>query len=293
MKFTDLLDELRVPWRTSGHHHCRPGWVQLDCPLCSKGQQRWRLGYNIAYGYMNCYACGRVRVGDALAELTGLDWRQLRGKLAGVERVAAPKPTAHTGKLEVPQGLQPLLPPHRAYLEERGYNVDYIQQVWGIQALAYHAEQSLRWRIWIPIYHHGGLVSWTTRAISAAATLRYKSAALHQEAVPHKSILYGADYARHGITVHEGPLDVWAVGPGSTCTFGVDYTGAQVAAIARYPVRAICFDNTPDGQRAARQLAADLAPFDGKTYNVTLDAKDAGSAGDHEIQQLRRHFLEV
>lgn len=288
--FREVLNDLGIPCAPPGHHHSRAGWVQLDCPYCGMGSRKWHLGYNIAAGYVNCYRCGRHNVIDVLALHTGRSRAACRGLLEGVPRRAGPA-VAHQGRLRVPSGVGPLLGAHRRYLAERGFDHNKLVDIWGIGGLGV-VPDGLSWRIYIPINYLGEQVSWTTRSLDPAASLRYKSAPTDQESIPHKHILYGAEYARHAIVIHEGPIDVWRTGPGAVATCGQAYSIQQVKEMARYPVRAICFDSTPDAQRRARRLAASLAVWPGDTSIVTLDAKDAAEASAHEIRRLRKEFLE-
>ena len=118
---------------------------------------------------------------------------------------------------------------------------------------------------------------------------------MDQEAVNHKTLIYGADFCRHAIVVVEGPLDTWAIGPGAGALCGTGFTRAQVLAISRFPVRAICFDALPDAQKTARELCNLLRVLPGETYNVVLDSKDPGEAlttNPRELRQLRKHFLD-
>jgi len=107
-----------------------------------------------------------------------------------------------------------------------------------------------------------------------------------------KSVLYGVDYIRHAAVVVEGPADAWRVGPGAVATFGVVVTPDQLARLARFPVRVVCFDSDPPGRARAAKLVSALAPFPGKTYDVVLDAEDPGSATPKEIKKLRALFLD-
>ena len=148
----------------------------------------------------------------------------------------------------------------------------------------------LPWRLFIPFHIHGEVVSWTTRSIGQNG-LRYVSASSDQEKVNHKSILYGEDFCRHAVIVHEGPFDVWRTGPGAVATCGTGFSRSQLLRLSNYPVRVICFDNEKQAQQRATELCDLLEPFPGETIQVTLDAKDAAEASDKEINQLRR-FLE-
>ena len=44
----DLLEDYHVNIAPEGHHHSRPGWAQIDCPLCGK-VDHFRMGINEQY----------------------------------------------------------------------------------------------------------------------------------------------------------------------------------------------------------------------------------------------------
>ena len=136
-------------------------------------------------------------------------------------------------------------------------------------------------------------MSWTTRAIGESS-YKYISAKSEQEAMNHKSLLYGEDLALNSIVVVEGPLDAWRLGPGAVATLGVNVTAAQILRISQYPFRSICFDSEPSAQRRARKLANQLSIFPGKTSIIQLDAPDPGEACPKEVKRLRKAvFAEV
>lgn len=261
------------------------GWG-FDCPQCSPGSGRFRLGIHPEWLTASCWSCGPVRLGDALASLTGLSVRECLGQLRRMERL--PQSERLPGKLVLPPH-GPLLRRHRNYLHGRGFDPDELTRLWDVRGIAYHPR--LAWRVLIPVSHRDKTVSWTTRA-TADGGKRYRSADTSQEAVPIKSIVYGGQYVRHAVVIVEGPTDAWRVGPGAVALLGVSYTRAQVAQLAAIPVRVVVFDNDSDGQRKAVQLCHELRAFPGKTENVMLDAADPGSASPREIKQLRRLYLD-
>lgn len=290
MTFDEILTELNIPKAPEGHHHSRPGWIQIDCPFCGKDSHKWHLGYSEEGKFLNCWQCGYHSLSSVLIEATGRSYREIK-KLLGDLEAFRPKKIKVKGRLQMPKGVEGLHPAHRKYLWSRGYNNEGIYQLiklWGIQAIGIASH--LSWRIFIPIYYQGRMVSWTTRSISNKVT-RYISASLEQESMPHKELLYGEDYVRHGIIIHEGPTDTWSTGPGAVSTFGIGYTKAQLNRMAKYPTRAVCFDNEPEAQKRANSLCDDLSVFPGETYNVQLDSKDPASASKKEIKKLRRQFL--
>lgn len=285
---TDILVEHNVPHAGADHKHGRPGWVQVDCPDCGTGTGKFHLGISLTTGASSCWRCGRKNTATVLARLTGRAAGPMRELVdhAGLGPRTVPK----AGRLAVPAGITDLGPAHRAYLTQRGFRPDEVARVWGVRGIG--NARRLSWRLFIPIYHHGEVVSWTTRAVNPAAPQRYISAKLEEESIRHKNILYGADYAHHAIVIHEGPTDVWATGPGAVATCGTGFTEAQLRAMSRYPVRVVCFDTGADAQKRAIDLARMLSPFPGTTHNVVLESgDDPGDADPAELRELRETFL--
>ncbi len=284
----DILEMHDVPHAGAGHRHGRHGWVQVDCPWCGQGSGKFHLGISLTTGASSCWRCGKKNTAAVLAALTGLPQAKAREHIDGATLEATP--ARHTGRLALPYGRQPLGNAHKAYLAGRGLDADMVAQVWGVEGIGLAAK--LKWRLFIPVFHYGELVSWTTRSIGTEGQ-RYLSAGSNEESVPHKHILYGADYAKHAIVIHEGPLDVWATGPGAVATFGTAYSEAQLLAMSRYIVRAVCFDTEPDAQHRARNLASRLSAYPGETHNVVLETGvDAVVAHPDEIKELRQTFLD-
>lgn len=286
MTIQEILDAAGIEYAESGHHHCRPGWVQLRvCPFCSS--PHYHLGWNLALGYANCWKCGGHSKWALLKQL-GLP-RDLASDLVSATHIPAHVLSRERSQLSavVPQGIGPLSPPHIDYLRERGFfNVKDLVRVWGLRGIGVAAR--LGWRIWIPIVHEGRTVSWTTRAIGERVAQRYISASAEEEVVNHKELLYGGDYCQHSAVVVEGPVDAWAVGPGAVALFGTSFTAAQVKRLIRIPRRIVCFDSSSDAQRKAEDLASQLACFPGVTENILIDAKDPGEASPGEIRAIRR-----
>lgn len=287
MTFEEVLDTLKIPYRTSGHHHCRDGWVQLDCPFCGKGSEKFHLGYNIRSHYMNCWKCGPHSVKSTLFRASRASKEEIGRLLGSLDQsgVLAEDELVLTGRLRLPRGLEPLGAAHRRNLTNRGFDPDEIERLWRVQGLGRTAE--LPWRIFIPIHFKGKVVSWTTRSLGNKQ--RYMSASREDEDIDHKHLLYGQDYCSHSIIIVEGPTDVWNVGPGAVATFGLSFTSHQVKRMGLHPFRYVCFDSTKDAQSRAVQLADLLSVFPGETHIVELDAEDPGSASKKEIKLLRKY----
>jgi len=284
MDFRELLADLNIDTAPEGHHHGRDGWINFDCPFCGAGTSKYHMGLNTRGGYVNCWLCGPHNLVETLAELSGNPQSRIKHFLKNVERPRYQQQTEHTGVLREPRGVRPLMRAHREYLRGRDLSVKDMKRLWNLGGIGLHPQ--LQWRIYIPITYLGRVVSWTTRSLSDHGT-RYISAPSQDEAIPHKSLLFGEDYCRHACIVHEGPFDVFRTGPGAVCTCGAGYSRSQILRISKYPRRVICYDNEPEAQRRARAICDELEPFPGETLNVVLDSKDAGSATPKETRYLR------
>jgi DNA primase len=294
MTIMELLDDLKIPYKAEGHEHCRPGWLQINCPFCSLDTDRFRMGINLLHNYCSCWNCGGKSLASVLQGTLGISFREADKLLKGIAKKR--KPEAETpiyGTYLEPGDIRELdlLPQHRAYLKDRGYTPNTLQTLWDIEGIGIAPRFS--WRLFIPIYQHGKKVSWTTRSLSKDKNKKdkYISAAPFEESFPHKHLLYGEDYCRNTCIVCEGPLDAWKIGPGAVATFGLSYTSQQLERIVKYPTRVICFDNEHNAQKVARQLADRLSVFPGETYNIQLDSKDPGEASQKEIKTIRERFL--
>lgn len=287
MQLLELLHENNVVCVSEGEHkHARPGWIQMDCPFCGKGTGKFHLGYSLSGNYFNCWKCGGHHQVSVLVELLNISFDKAKKLVGGLETTAY-EVVEKRGTLKLPKGIGPLKKQHIKYLQSRGFTKAHAD-LWQVQGIGIAAK--LRWRLFIPIHYRGDVVSWTTRAIGKNVEMRYLSAAAEQEAINHKHLLYGEDFVQHAVVCVEGPLDAWKIGPGAVASCGTGYSSQQVLKLSKYPIRAICFDRGDSAQRRAVSLADQLSAFPGKTFNVELDAEDAGAASEKELRKLRKAF---
>lgn len=283
MTIQEILDENGIAYSSTGKHS-RDGWIQLEhCPFCDS--DRYHLGWNLALNYANCWKCGG-HSGHYVLKSIGIPAKQAKELLREIDHFETKKPKANRTGLKEPHGRKGLLRLHKEYLRKRGFDPNALQRIWSIEGIGLASR--LSWRIYIPITLDGVRVSWTTRAIGSRVEQRYISASPAEEAIDHKSCIYGADFCYHSIVLVEGPTDAWAIGPGAGALFGTAFSVAQVRMAARFPHRYVCFDNERTAQERARELAGQLACFPGTTENIVLDADDPGSASEKELRLLRK-----
>lgn len=288
----EILGELGIPFRRAGeHHHVANGWVGVLCSRCGDSD-KFRFGINVNNWFAgSCWQCGKISVAEVLAETSGKPLKFIRALLGdGGKGDYTPKDEKPVGTLVIPAGVGPLLKPHRDYLKRRGFDPDALAAHWGVGGIG--VDSRLAWRIFVPVSKRGKTVSWTTRAISDENTKRYVNARSEEEAVPAKSVLFGADKAGHAAIITEGPFDAMRIGPGGVATMGLVCTSAQISAMAKFPVRIVCFDSETQAQRRAAELCDSLSGMPGRTVRIELETgKDAGAASEKELRQLRRVFL--
>lgn len=291
MNIRAALSELGIPfWEGGTHPNVRMGWLGIDCPTCPGGKSGGaKLGIHPTTLASKCWTCGKTRLGDALAAISGRSvgfvLSLLPGRLDPRER--APERT--TGRYETPFPVGPLEPAHRSYLTKRGIDPDYAADVWGVRGIGADGGD-YRWRVFMSVPHNGRPASWVARHVGNHPR-RYWEAAPHQETRPLHAMLYGEHLCRNAVVVVEGPVDAIVGGPGFVATFGASYTPAQVARIARYPVRVICYDNEVPAQRSARRLADELSVHSGITHVVRLSGPDPATSPPDELIELRSRFL--
>lgn len=289
MHLQEFLEKHGVSFATEGQNkHVRHNWLGVDCPWCmSTG--KYHLGINLKSYACTCWKCGKRSLVSILVELCRCTPSTAYATATQLRKDQLPDDEEQNveGRLELPKGREPLANAHKRYLARRGFDWERIVRLWQVEGFTVNSHE-FRWRIFIPVYYRGKVVTWTTRAIADNAQLRYVTAKPTQESRPIKQCLYGSDYAIQSVIAVEGPTDVWNVGPGGVGTFGLNVSATQVKLLARYPVRYICFDNSETAQATAKKLADVLSILRGETYNVVLDADDPGSASKKEIKKIRR-----
>jgi len=282
-----ILEDFGVSYTTSGKHS-RPGWVQIECPLCS-GNPGWHGGFNVERAYYNCWRCGWHPIDEVLHAATNQEIHQIKKLIKSYqtdwveEEDEERKRTVH--KIEFPTGTGPLQESHKKYLEGRKLDPDHLEREW--QILGTGPLGDYKFRIIAPIYHQDKIVSYQGRDITGRSNLPYKACPKHLEVIHHKHLIYGMDKVRsENLLIVEGVFDVWNVGPGTGATFGIDFTREQVAKLAKFQGTIfIMYDAEEEkAQEKAEELSWQL--FDSDT--IILDYGDPGELSKEEVITLRK-----
>lgn len=254
-----------IDYKTEGHKHCRPGWIQVECPLCS-GEQGYHLGFNLERGYFHCWRCGGHSIDIVIRTLLSCSKGEailLLKKYDDVLTHFISSPKKKSERCVFPPETVDMGPYHKSYLSSRGFNPDGLERVWGLKGTGPVGAYSHR--IIAPIFFNKRMVSYQGRDITDKAELRYKACESDKEILDHKTILYGWDLVPgSSVVIVEGITDAWRMGPGSLATFGIGYKREQVLLISKKFRRVfILFDNDEkgEGQEAADRLFIDLKNY--------------------------------
>lgn len=287
--------DFHIQSATRGNKHCRPGWVQINCPFC-EGSKDYHLGFYIKTGAYKCWRCGKHSQISVVKKL--LACTTIRAKEILSEYSTRQADSTDSSKRKSIKAVECRLPPgtidiperHRKYLLKRKYNPDVLISTWGLKAVG--PVGRYKWRIIAPIYLNGKLVSYQGRDITDKSEMKYKACKSEEEVIDHQDIVYGYDLAEgDSCIVEEGVTDVWRLGPGAVCCFGISFTIAQVNLIAkRWSKVFILFDAEEQAQKQANILASLLAARGCDVEILELEKGDPGEMEQEEADNLMKEL---
>ena len=298
MKIQDLYNDYNIPNQTEGHKHCHPGWVHTPCPFCT-GNPGLHLGFNKTKNYFKCWRCGFHHIDKVLIALLHVSQREAKELIRqyGGQSFSEASTIKPQGKgFKFPSNCKQMEKQHWAYLENRNFDPDKLEQIWGLTGtgpVSFLDKKDYKHRIIIPIRWGGDIVSFQGRDITNRAKLRYKACPLDRESIPHQTILYGLQekWGNIGICV-EGVTDVWRLGFSAFCTFGISFTPPQIRSIVKYFKQVvILFDDDPQAQVQADKLKAELKFRGVKTRKEIIEG-DPASLTQNDAAKLVKEITQ-
>ena len=296
-----FYSEHGIDYAEEGHKHCRPGWVNIPCPFCT-GNEGLHLGFCTVQedrlaGAFVCWRCGghsQINVIKKLLGVNGKRAKELLRKYGGRVRVKRPKRRSPLPKvvpaIKLPAGHGPLLENRGAvqYLIKRRYDPAELVKTWGLVACG--PLGLYKHRIILPVHFRGRIVSYQGRDYTGKAKVPYMACKKEDESVHHKDILGGLEQARgmdHAFLV-EGMFDMFRLGPGAVCCFGISYRPPQVRLLANtFKSVTVVLDGGEEQARAAsRRICADLVQRGVAVQEVFLDDGDPDELPPQEVARL-------
>lgn len=293
-----LYQDYNIPHQTEGHKHCRPGWVNVECPFCT-GNPGLHLGATLDGSTFYCWRCGWHAPSKAIATLLKIREEQakilIRQYLGIITQTVETKRKVHAKSHKWPTDTGPLQLQHIRYLERRKFDPEQLMNDWNLQGTGPVSRlDSLNYshRVLAPVIWNGEEVTFQARDITNKHPLKYMACPEEREIMKHKHLIYGRQdkWTRTGICV-EGITDVWRVGFNGFCTFGIKYTSQQLRLIAGIFDRVfVWYDDEPQAIENARALSADLE-FRGLETKVITTKGDPGGTEQSEVDYIVKQLL--
>lgn len=300
MDILQLYQDFNIYHATEGHRHCRPGWVNTECPFCT-GNAGLHLGASLDGSHFYCWRCGGHSVVDSVGKLLRISWKEAIAIIKQYKGAVLTGPITEQTKVNAkvhkyPSYVTPLLKPHKRYLESRGFIPEQLEKEWEIMAtgpISLLDRIDYGKRVLIPVNWAQKRVSFQARDVTGKHALRYITCPKEREIIHHKHILYG-NQSKWGSTgiVTEGVTDVWRLGGNACCTFGIKYKPQQLLQIAKHFRRvAVVFDDDPQAVVEAKRMVAELREvFSVDAFRVDI-SNDPGSMSQEDADHLVKDVM--
>jgi hypothetical protein len=161
----------------------------------------------------------------------------------------------------------------------------------------------LKFRIVIPVFINGLMVTYHTLDVTGKQTPKYLGCPIEKSILALKSTVYNIDNVLNTVLIVEGPTDVWRMGSGSVCTWGLQFTAEQVnLLISKKLKRAFVMFDGEDIEdphyeikhavalRKADELAWALKSGIQEVNVLEMSFGDPGSLSDEMATHLRKEL---
>jgi len=282
------------------------GWINTACPFCDDPLDH--LGFSLSGNYFNCWRCGWHPVYETLSKLLSIPKSEVHSILAGYRGQDTSilhttstnrQPLRHAFRargFRYPSGTGPLTQHHKNYIQNRGFDPDFIEKFWNVKATGpfsyLESDNALlwyKWRLLAPVTWNNDTVSFQARDITGKQGIKYKACPEERELIKHKHILYGKQecWGDHGICV-EGIFDAWRFGSKAFAVFGIQFTESQVRIMSnQFKEVTVIFDNEPQATAQANKLVAELRFRGVKAKRVDIVSDPADMSQDDANYLIR------
>lgn len=293
MEVKEFLQEYDIEFWESGKNVSK-GWINIQCPFCE--DETNHLGIRLSDLTVNCWKCGRKNVIKLVKELLSCSYKEAKEIFKRLETTNSVRIIEETENIrlantenfvKIPQDASRVFPKlHRDYLKQRRF--DYRQLIRKYKIKAVYNSGKYAFRIIIPIFLNGQLVSFSSRDVTGYAKIRYLHASASECAIRPKDLIYGFDTIDIGgsAILVEGIFDAWRLGKGAICSFGTQLSGKQFVEISKLELKNlfIFFDQDRGGLHSAKILSKHIAPL-ARTVEVITIPKFKGDPANLTKEQ--------
>lgn len=289
--YRKLLTDYSVPFNDEIAIH--RGYITVPCPFCSSTKGKYHGAIHIHNNVYKCWKCSGRSLYDFVRTVTGQNWYVLQKKYITTLTPyrTIPEEKERPSQIVLPPATGELNERAIKYLEKRGFDPYKIGSDYDLKSTNHLGPYNFR--IIIPIYFQGEMVSYTSRDYTNRSDIRYLSCKTGHELIDHKTIVYGYDSVPDGhVIVVEGPIDKWKMGINSVSTFGISFKNEQVNILNSFKNVSILYDNEYAAQKQAEKLGNLLSGLGTSVDIITIsDAKDPGALPLDEAESLAKEIL--
>lgn len=306
------FDNLGIDYK-SGGKNVSANDVNICCPFC--GEDRFHLAIHRENGKMNCWVCDldgfkyRPNFVNLVMELENCDFITAKSIIKDytidsedddvVEHVTP-------SFLSLPQEMQSfhdtICNEHWSvaygYLESRGFDMTHVDKY----KLGFCSHGEYAYRIIVPIYFEGKLVSFVGRDYTSMLGLRYMNCRSKDVLMKNSDVLYGYDnYISYRMSVDtnhlyllEGCTDVWSLGDVSVGLLTNKIHSNQVSLLIRLGLKSLTIAMDPGSYSRGINIAEKLCPFIRKIKVLKLidgDPAEIGLSGVQSIENKTSMFI--
>lgn len=300
MNFIKLFEDYHIPAVPDK----KGPWVNIDCPYCDE-KGHYNMGINCAGDYYHCWKSPHsYPIKKVLSDVLNVPMNSLDEILSGYE---GGKNLSHrflkkskVKKIELPTDT--FTPAERKYLKARGFSPKYLHEKYGLVGGGISGKW--KFRIIIPIYYNGQLMSWTGRSILSKKKIkelgipRYKNLSIEESVKNPKELFFNLDNCKgKEVVLTEGSFDVLRFDGNAICSLGTELTEGQITLLSeRFEKVFILFDNEPEAQEKARKFGMQISSMGVEVEIVEafsdFGKNDMGECTEEEIKKIKK-FIEI
>lgn len=276
-------------------------WANVDCPYCDEEKGHYNLGLNCGGNYYHCWkSVHSYPIKKVLSDVLSVPMssipeilNQYEGGTKIVERRMS-----KAKYLELPTDT--FSKAERKYLKSRDFDPKYLYKKYNI--VGGGIDGPWKFRIIIPVYYQGKLMSWTGRSILSKKKLkelgipRYKNLSIEKSVKNIKELFFNIDNCKSDtVVLTEGAFDVLRFDGNAICSMGTELTEGQINLLSnRFRKIFILFDNEPEAQEKARKFGLQLSAIgiEVEIVNAYEDfgKNDMGECSKKEIETIKKEL---
>ena len=278
------------------------GWVGILCPFPGCTDNSWHCGINLEKGSVSCWICGKHRLPDLIMAIEKCSYGQAKRTL-GLFREDTFSPRRVLQYADRPPYLaRPpaggVLPKeaerlyhkkHYYYLKRRNFDPEKLTKKFGLQFCSHLG--NYKWRIIVPFFYGGEIVTFTALDITGQADIPYKHQLVHEAIIPVKEMIYNIDSVKRGgnIAAVEGVTDTWRGEDGFIGIMGTQFTKSQLKMIIEKEVQNAIVLYDADAWRKGKRLAQQLSGvLPGEVINLGIDEGDPDELHPEDLLAVKR-----